>query len=613
MTQKFTLVFTIFLFTTISLMAQKPIVSFSFDNTLNDTTNTFAFTPSTALTGSGWGFATNRFGEANKAFACTNNSNRSLTANITSLPQGNSARTIEFWYKFNSSSSPNFLVAYGSNITSQGYGITQESNKIINYGWANDIEVAQTFTVGVWYHYAIVYDGVTAYIYRNGLFLTSAAKYWNTIGTNLLIGSTPSLLKSFNGTIDDLRIYDVELGLPSIQYLYNNAKNLPSPPYKWNFNNSYSDTTNQMSFSSNAGTSFVNDRFGNANSAININNTGCTATIFGLPYHKKPRSISFWVKHNVVIGSPMFNMWYSYGKSGTNYANGGGYHQLDGIYHFGYLNNHATTISSPLLPNQWYHIVFVFDGTLSKIYSNGTLLSSQTMTGWNTLGIDDVFKLGIGIGNEISFNGAIDDLRIMNKALTDAEVSALYASESTLPMQLHQFSAQLKNNTTLLKWSTATEVNTSHFEIEYSNNGKEFTTVGTVAAKGNSSNLNAYNFTHNVNNQSMHYYRLKMIDNDAKFEYSNIVKLKTTNKFFDAIVYPTIANNTITASITAKEKANATIELFGMNGNKVLQKTVSFVEGSQTYNINIAHLIKGSYIVSIKAGNNVQSSRIIIQ
>ncbi|HNL82847.1 MAG TPA: hypothetical protein PKG56_05590, partial [Chitinophagaceae bacterium] len=177
MTQKFTLVFTIFLFTTISLMAQKPIVSFSFDNTLNDTTNTFAFTPSTALTGSGWGFATNRFGEANKAFACTNNSNRSLTANITSLPQGNSARTIEFWYKFNSSSSPNFLVAYGSNITSQGYGITQESNKIINYGWANDIEVAQTFTVGVWYHYAIVYDGVTAYIYRNGLFLTSAAKY----------------------------------------------------------------------------------------------------------------------------------------------------------------------------------------------------------------------------------------------------------------------------------------------------------------------------------------------------------------------------------------------------------------------------------------------------
>lgn len=111
----------------------------------------------------------------------------------------------------------------------------------------------------------------------------------------------------------------------------------------------------------------------------------------------------------------------------------------------------------------------------------------------------------------------------------------------------------------------------------------------------------------------MHYYRLKMIDNDAKFEYSNIVKLKTTNKIFDAIVYPTIASNTITASITAKEKANATIELFGMNGNKVLQQTVSFVEGSQTYNINIAHLIQGSYIVSIKAGNNVQSCRIIIQ
>lgn len=199
---------------------------------------------------------------------------------------------------------------------------------------------------------------------------------------------------------------------------------------EYNFNNTYNNLNGNTPFSSNTGTSFVTGRSGNANGALNIFDSGSTATIPNLPYGNSARSVSFWIKINSWSTVGEFSMVYSYGQSSSGNANGVGLLSQQ-VGYFGYANNHTYTSTNTIIHQlaTWYHYVMTYDGTTSKIYRNGSLLSSQAKT-WNTLNNSNIFKLGVGVGGEISFNGAIDDLKIYNYAVTDAEAMNLYTSNS---------------------------------------------------------------------------------------------------------------------------------------------------------------------------------------
>ncbi|MBK8090238.1 MAG: hypothetical protein IPK31_21355 [Chitinophagaceae bacterium] len=94
--------------------------------------------------------------------------------------------------------------------------------------------------------------------------------------------------------------------------------------------------------------------------------------------------------------------------------------------------------------------------------------------------------------------------------------------QATLPLQLGSFSAQKGAGKVSLNWSTVLEVNTSHFEVEQSNNGSSWKTISIVAAKGNSNSAQKYTADDIANYSTKVYYRLKMVDIDGKFEYSPI-------------------------------------------------------------------------------------------
>lgn len=195
---------------------------------------------------------------------------------------------------------------------------------------------------------------------------------------------------------------------------------------EYNFNNTYNNVNGNSPFASNGGTSFVADRNGNLNSAININNTGTYATIPNLPYGNSSRTIAFWAKANVLNGD--YNMTFSYGSIGTGLANGGSFNN-GYVEYFGYIDNFYAAVTHTA--NTWYHFVYTYDGTTAKIYRNG-VLAGQSSKNWNTINNNDLFRLGIGVGNEYAFNGAIDDLKIYNYVLSDSEVANLYDNNSTL-------------------------------------------------------------------------------------------------------------------------------------------------------------------------------------
>jgi hypothetical protein len=191
----------------------------------------------------------------------------------------------------------------------------------------------------------------------------------------------------------------------------------------FDFNNSYQNTFQNSTFDSNAGTSFVEGFNGQANGALNINNTGSNATIAGLPYGTSARSISLWVKFNQHAGSG-YGMLFSYGAASQSNAFSG-CAGAEWIQFFGYNDGFETY--SPTTINEWNHFVFNFDGSVANVYKNGVLIDSETMSNWNTLNDNDIFKLGTGPGGEVDwFNGAIDDLKIYDRAITASEVELLF-------------------------------------------------------------------------------------------------------------------------------------------------------------------------------------------
>jgi len=94
-----------------------------------------------------------------------------------------------------------------------------------------------------------------------------------------------------------------------------------------------------------------------------------------------------------------------------------------------------------------------------------------------------------------------------------------------LPLKLTSFTAQKSGAIGQLNWNTLNEKNSAYFEVERAVNGQDFISIAKVAANGNSTLPITYTFTDNQPATGVNYYRLKMMDLDGQFEYSDIVSL----------------------------------------------------------------------------------------
>jgi alpha-tubulin suppressor-like RCC1 family protein len=97
-----------------------------------------------------------------------------------------------------------------------------------------------------------------------------------------------------------------------------------------------------------------------------------------------------------------------------------------------------------------------------------------------------------------------------------------------LPVNIVSFTAEKQSSSILLDWTTATEQNTSYFEVQKSVDGINFTSIGQVPAAGNSNGIKNYSFTDNsTENTGIIYYRLQEYDKDGKFSLSGVQSVST--------------------------------------------------------------------------------------
>ena len=143
-------------------------------------------------------------------------------------------------------------------------------------------------------------------------------------------------------------------------------------------------------------------------------------------------------------------------------------------------------------------------------------------------------------------------------------------SLSTLPVKWLSANATARKNEVLLQWRVANEMNNNGFEIQRSNDGFSYTTIGKVASKGNSENAVAYSFTDKtmVENSTL-YYRIKQVDKDNHFSLSPVMKVKLEN-IRQIVLQPNPVNN------TAMLRANSIISHI----------SITDVSGRRLYNAN---------------------------
>ncbi|WP_138484824.1 T9SS type A sorting domain-containing protein [Dyadobacter bucti] len=178
------------------------------------------------------------------------------------------------------------------------------------------------------------------------------------------------------------------------------------------------------------------------------------------------------------------------------------------------------------------------------------------------------------------------------KGGTDFWIVKLAPDEPSLPVTLKTFSAKKESTSAVLSWQTTSETRSSHFEIQHSTNGKTWTALGAINAKGESSEIWNYQYIHSHPATGENLYRLKMVDTDGSFALSKINRLKFAGDF-SIHVYPNPAVETMTVQAGDWSKVKS-VEVLNSIGKAVYHSGSIPVQ-----TINAKELPRGLYFVKV--------------
>ncbi len=177
----------------------------------------------------------------------------------------------------------------------------------------------------------------------------------------------------------------------------------------------------------------------------------------------------------------------------------------------------------------------------------------------------------------------------------------------TVPIKLINFQAENNISSVLVKWSVTNQIDVNEYEIQRSFDGVSFDKIGAVQAKNSSGNQNInYNFADAdglQNGATIIYYRLKSIEVNGKFTYSEIVKVfnsKAVDIAISNFVNP--INSKLAFRLNLKYSGLVNLQLIDANGRRIINTQLQAVVGSNNINLPLNMAIsKGIYILKISS------------
>lgn len=244
--------------------------------------------------------------------------------------------------------------------------------------------------------------------------------------------------------------------------------------------------------------------------------------------------------------------------------------------------------------NLWHYEDF------GSLFSTATQKCNTPITTKFDANKSELYKISIG-KSECSNTTYHSPLEYKNVAKIRDWINAGFPFESKiLPVTISYFGLDYNNNNSVtLDWSTSSELNTSHFQVMYSNDGYNFQSIGQVNAAGTSSQLLRYNYTHANAAVGYNYYKIRTLDNDGAFTESfiRVVKTKNIDLIFNHYPNPAIPTSPFFVEwypLTQQEKTS--MELQSIDGS--LKITFHISNGLNQLDLSSLH--KGIYYLTIK-------------
>jgi hypothetical protein len=170
-----------------------------------------------------------------------------------------------------------------------------------------------------------------------------------------------------------------------------------------------------------------------------------------------------------------------------------------------------------------------------------------------------------------------------------------------LPLTLVSFTAESRGNTNQLIWKTADESGFRHFEVERSTDGRDFSLLSIVPSIGLLNGNYRYEDPSTGTSNAV-YYRLKMVDNDARYKYSQVVMVRNT-KIAALKLFPNPVSSVMQITIPQTTEGAVALQVLDARGQTLLTKTYERTGGIMAVTLDVTNLPRGKYFLKAAQGS----------
>jgi len=225
------------------------------------------------------------------------------------------------------------------------------------------------------------------------------------------------------------------------------------------------------------------------------------------------------------------------------------------------------------------------------------------------LGITNGDQIRIGSVHKFKGGGAPIVGPAYANANTGTYPSGFVAFGGTLAVKFLNFYAKKLNASVQLSWSTEEEKNNNHFEVERSDDGRNWKNISVVFANTNSSTVHQYQYTDKLTVINTIYYRLKQVDKDGKFMYSTVKTVHAENQNKVANIYAS-SKKTIVIEFNDQINNNIHVRVIASNGQSLQE--ISFTKPAYRHEIHLSHLSAGIYIIQVIDGSSIAEVKKVV-
>lgn len=206
---------------------------------------------------------------------------------------------------------------------------------------------------------------------------------------------------------------------------------------------------------------------------------------------------------------------------------------------------------------------------------------------------------------------------LKNVQLAYGTLATLTVVTNSVPVELVNFTAEAVGNIVQLNWVTATETNNLGFEIQRSIGEFEFQTVAFIQGSGTSTEVQNYSYSDHVSQEfnSVIQYRLKQVDYNGTFDYSNIINVEVRGPevFVLKQNYPNPFNPSTNIEFNIPKDEFVNLVVYDLMGEEVVVLESGFKKaGSHEYNFNASKLPSGVYFYTLNAGEYTSTMKMML-